>query len=160
MRESQFGEDKIIEEIFQSIGTRNKIFADIGGGGTWSNVEFLEEKGWTGKKIDREYGQNVTVENVNEFLADLPDDFDFLSIDIDGNDYWIWKEITKKPRVVCIEFESRAQPNWIMPYNPEHTWDNHSPVGASREAIIQLAEEKGYSFFGETGDANLFFIKV
>lgn len=160
MRDPQFGEDKMIDEIFQSIGTTNKMFVDIGGGGRWSNVEFLEERGWSGQKIDREYGHNVTVENVNEFLTDLPDDFDFLSIDIDGNDYWVWKEITKNPRVVCIEYESRAEPDWIMPYDPAHEWDNHSRVGAGKDALMKLAEKKGYKFYGETGEANLFFIKV
>lgn len=160
MRYTQFGEDKMINEIFELIGTTNKIFVDIGAGCRWSNVEFLEEQGWTGLKLDREYGDNITAENVEVFLRDLTDNFDFLTIDIDGNDYWIWKAIKKNPRVVCIEYESRANGEWIQEYDPAHEWDNHSKVGASRDSIMKLAEEKGYRFYGETGEANLFFIKI
>ena len=156
----QFGEDEVIAQIFSEIDATSRFFVDIGAGCRWSNVEFLEELGWYGLKIDKEYGQFVTKENVNELLEEAPDVFDFLSIDIDGNDYWVWKEITKTPRVVCIEYEKNAPDDWIMDYNESHEWDNHSKVGAGRQAMIDLATSKGYRLYGETGETNLFFVKI
>src|SRR5207247_8322866 len=50
---------------------------------------------------------NVTAENINSTLLQngLRGDIDLLSIDIDGNDYWVWKAIDAiAPRVVVIEY--------------------------------------------------------
>lgn len=71
----------------------------------------------------------------------IPTDFDFLSIDIDGNDYHVWEAIVKyNPKVVCVEF-NQSIPNeidWVQPKNPSTNW------GCSLKALVRLAKSKDY----------------
>ncbi len=79
-------------------------------------------------------------------------ELDLLSIDIDYNDYWIWRALTVvKPRVVIIEYNASFPPpiSLVVPYEPKATWQvgtNYS--GASLEAMTRLAHTKGYSLIG------------
>jgi hypothetical protein len=64
-----------------------------------------------------------------------------LSIDIDGNDYWIWEAINcVKARVVVIEYNAKFPPDfeWVMPYNPDHIWDGSDNYGASLKSLVLL----------------------
>ena len=99
------------------------------------------------------------VENVNEVFKKykVPKYLDFLSIDIDGMDYWVWKALKWKPKVVCIEYNKR-RPSGVQPYFAFNKWnmiedDYH---GASREELIKLGKEKGYKLYDFNED-NLFF---
>jgi hypothetical protein len=99
----------------------------------------------------------VTAENV---VSLLPDRFDYLSIDIDGNDYWVWKAITYKPAVVIIEFNTHQRGDWTMPYDPDFRVSSRPPeqmyYGASMRSLIRLGEEKGYALLAVTS-VNLIF---
>lgn len=166
---SQFGEDKILEQIFSKIGTSDKFFVDIGAydGFLFSNVRHLKEEGWHGIMFDqnpRDEGiarEFFTAENVNKILQkyNIPQRFDLLSIDIDGNDYWIWKALKCKPRVLVIEFNPNLEGEEVQSYDPEYLFQHPQPtekIGSSKKSFLALAEEKGYELCAET-DWNLIF---
>ena len=175
---SQFGEDGIIETIFNKIGTTNKRFVEIGiEDGKECNTRYLIKKGWAGimiegKKRDskraKKLYQQYPVGIINAFVTNLnvntyvKDDLDLLSIDIDGSDYWIWKEIEVKPRVVVIEYNSTFGGRSItIPYSDKPRKEKHPDWlyhGASLNALINLGNFKGYKLVYANG-TNAFFIR-
>lgn len=170
---SQNGEDGIIKIIFHKIGSTNRFFVELGAGnGKECNTRMLLEDGWFGLQLDCKKTKNpvvkkefVTAENVEHIFKKyrVPKNFDLLSIDIDGNDYWIWKALQNYyPRVVVIEYNSSIPSNQsrVISYNPRFKWDGTNCFGASLLALTKLAKLKGYSLVGcdETG-TNSFFIK-
>lgn len=184
---SQAGEDGIIEEIFNRIGVENKRFVEIGiGNGDVTNTAYLLTKGWSGfwvemnekhfKRIRDMFscviGKTLlvkhaaaTAENVERLLggAGLPTDFDLLSIDIDGNDFWIWNALeTYKPRVVVIEYNAMYPPHirWVMQCNPEHRYDGSRYHGASLRSLAELGVKKGYVLVAcNFAGVSAFFVK-
>jgi len=186
---SQHDEDGIIEEIFNRIGTTNKIFVEFGVEyGIESNGHYLLHKGWKGLWIEgktkhiKEIHQLfkklidskrltvingfITKDNINSLIAEqgkIKGEIDLLSIDIDGNDYWVWEAITCiDPRVVIIEYNAKFPPNfeWIMEYDAKHIWNQSDEQGASLKSLELLGTKLGYQLVGTniTG-ANAFFVK-
>ena len=88
---------------------------------------------------------------------------DLLSIDIDGNDYYVWNAIKcVSPRVVVIEYNSKFPANfeWIMEYDAEHIWNGDDEQGASLKALQLLGEKLGYQLVGTSiNGINAFFVK-
>jgi len=130
---SQGGEDGILQIIFYLIGTTNNFFVEIGvDTGKECNTRYLREKeNWHGIMFDTNDTGNplimiehVSPENVVSLFKkyDIPHDFDLLSIDIDSNDYWVWKAITYNPRVVVIEYNGyqTVNENKIAKYDPKN----------------------------------------
>jgi len=181
---SQFGEDGIIAEIFRRVGVTNRYFVEFGSGdGSENNTVLLLEAGWSGLWLDagpqfvraaaeRFRGKPLTVrqavvnaENIQGLLAEAhtPQVFDLLSIDIDRNDYWVWKAITNyNPRVVVIEYNAVWPPGiaWAVDYQPEARWDNSSHTGASLTALERLGAGKGYVLVGcNLIGTNAFFVR-
>lgn len=186
---SQNGEDGVIAEIFRRLGLPCLTFAEIGGGdGTENNSIYLLLGGARGlwvegsakncakiRDLHRDAlatgtlqlaNEMVTAENVNAILAaaKLPEDLDFLSIDIDGNDYWVWKAIDMRPKVVAVEYNPRlgSSLSWTMAYNPSHAWPGKiSYFGASLAALEKLGREKGYTLVGcDFFGVNAFFVRA
>jgi len=185
---SQSDEDGIIQEIFNRVGTRNRIFVEFGveSGIECNSVKLLVE-GWRGLWLDggtkhvaqirthfrtfiddRRLTANeafIFAENINSLLEQggVTGEIDFLSIDIDNNDYWVWKEITAiKPRVVAIEYNATLRPpmSLVVPYDPERRWDGTNYFGASLEALVRLGRDKGYQIVGcNFSGANAFFVR-
>lgn len=186
---SQNGEDGIIAEIFRRIGTTNCFFVEFGCGkhGTENNSLFLLYQGWSGRWFEGKEKNAVrlrerlapfvqsgrlsiqaaiiTAENINTVFGEnkVPKEFDLLSIDIDSNDYWVWKALDAfSPRVVVIEYNSMYPPDveWIMKYNPERSWGGNSHFGASLKSFELLGKKKGYSLVGcNFNGANAFFVR-
>jgi hypothetical protein len=170
---SQNGEDGIIQAIFKKIGTTNKYFVEFGvENGKECNTRYLMEKnGWKGLLMD-EKNENknvkkefITAENVNELFKKygVPKEFDLLSIDVDGNDYWIWRALggAWRPRVVVIEYNSKYKPpkSVSIEYEPNFQWDGTDYIGASLSALAKLGEEKGYKLVGcDNTGLNAFFV--
>ena len=185
---SQNGEDGIIQEIFRRIGSTNKIFVEFGvGNGLENNTVALLLHGWSGAWIDGDTSQVgkirrslgkpigdgkltvkngfVSAENIERHFRDLnvPAEPDFLSIDIDGNDYWVWQAIKSyKPRVVVLEYNAHFGPSlaWVQKYNPAHRWKGTNYFGVSLKALEMLGQKKGYklvacNFVGN----NAFFVR-
>ena len=173
---SQNGEDGILQVIFDTIGVTNKFCVEFGvQDGRECNTRYLiENGGWTGLRMDggdhdtyvgQVYKEFVTVENIcrlfNKYT--VPSEFDLLSIDVDGNDYWIWRAIEGySPRVVVIEYNSSLPPNVskTIPYDPEFQWDGTNYFGASLLALAKLGRIKGYTLVGcESQGVNAFFLR-
>jgi hypothetical protein len=89
---------------------------------------------------------------------------DLLSIDIDGNDYWIWKTIKCiDPRVVVIEYNAKFPPTheWIMKYDAKHIWCGDDEHGASLKSLELLGKNMGYQLVGTNmKGVNAFFVKT
>jgi hypothetical protein len=117
---SQNGEDGILRIIFEKIGVTNRFCVEFGvQDGRECNTRYLlETAGWSGLRMDGGdhsacYGQVhkefITAENICSVFDKyaVPREFDLLSIDIDGNDYWVWRALEGyTPRVVVIEYNA------------------------------------------------------
>jgi hypothetical protein len=169
---SQGQEDAILARLFDEIGTTNRIAVEIGArdGVRGSNTHALSRKGWTRLLFDAEpkgkgvIRAHVTVENINRLLqrAGVPPVFDLLSIDVDGNDWHLWRALTVAiPRVVVIEYNSKFSPedSLVMPYRARHEWDLTDYYGASAAALVKLGRQKGYTFVALEPRVNLFFVR-
>lgn len=88
---------------------------------------------------------------------------DLLSIDIDGNDYWLWLALAEyRPRIVVIEFNGTmpATRRWVMKYNPDHRWGGSTYFGASLASLATLGRDLGYALLGtDRNGVNAFFIR-
>jgi len=171
---SQNGEDGIIAAIFGIIGTTNCSFVEFGvEDGMECNTRSLSKhRGWTGLLMDGNAQapgspvrqEFITAENIEELFAKygVPREFDLLSIDIDGNDYWVWKAIAHyRPRVVIIEYNAciAPEPAVTIPYDPAFRWDGTDYYGASLLALKQLGETKGYTLVcTDRNGVNAFFV--
>ncbi|MCB9223823.1 MAG: hypothetical protein H6582_06555 [Crocinitomicaceae bacterium] len=189
---SQYEEDGKLLYILAIIGMKNKTFVEIGSDdGINSNCAnlafnfgyhglFLDGNPVAikrGRKFYSKYPHpwmyaptfscsKVTAENINKLVADakLSGDIDVLSIDIDGNDYWVWKALDQvSPNIVIIETHVEfGMRNIVVPYDPNYVYPGKHPVyhGASPIAMVNLAKQKGYRLVGanELG-FNFIFVK-
>jgi hypothetical protein len=177
---SQFEEDGLLLYLFSLLGEGSKTFVEIGANdGINSNCSNLAiHFGWSGlffegDKTLIERGQRfyattptpyhpkptyvqaiVTRENINELIESngLNGTIELLSIDIDGNDYWVWEALTViQPKVVVIETHIEfGTNNIVVPYDPTYMYPGKHPVyhGASVVAMSHLATRKGYRLVG------------
>ncbi|MDE3045274.1 MAG: hypothetical protein KGJ02_01325 [Verrucomicrobiota bacterium] len=173
---SQNGEDGVLAKIFQLIGPRSRFCVEFGAydGVTGSNTHFLRLQGWNCLLLDRTfeipelflYREFITAENITEIFDkyNVPFDLDLLSIDIDYNDFYVWKEIDEKyhPAVVLIEVNATHVPSEdkVAKYHPFFSGDSTNYYGASILALYHLGKAKGYSLvYAEKAGVNLFFIR-
>jgi hypothetical protein len=171
---SQNGEDGIINAIFKMIGTTNKYYVEFGvEDGIESNSRYLwKHKGWKGLMMDGGHENDeinlqkefITAENIEELFTkhNVPKELDLLSIDIDGNDYWLWKAISNyHPRVVIMEYNAHVPPtiSKTIPYQADFCWDGTDYFGASLLALATLGKQKGYTLIGtDRNGVNAFFV--
>ena len=185
---SQSGEDGAIAEIFRRIGASSRTCVEFGlDDGVVSNTAFLLAQGWKGfwleagaanvAAIRRRFGALlksgqlklreafVAAENVQSLFRELgvPEEPDLLSIDIDTNDYWVWKAIDAfRPRVVVIEYNATFPPDvlWARVYDQRAVWDGTSYQGASLKSLEALGASKGYSLVGcNLSGVNAYFVR-
>lgn len=187
---SQFGEDGILNEIFRRIGTTNRFFVEFGVGNgmenntchqlvvnVWDGL-WIEGSGSFVSNINRSFQvylekgklklihSFVTAENIEKLFAQagVPHTFDLLSIDIDGNDYHVWRAIQNyRPRVVVVEYNASfgAVSNKVMPYDPDYVWNGSNLFGASLKAFEELGAEKSYSLVAcDIAGINAFFVRT
>ena len=173
---SQRGEDGIIEKVFELLSVKSGLCVDVGAFGIlMSNTHNLIKKGWEGiliekdkdkitnlKQIHRKHNviciQETITPNGKKKLDNLlseyisQKEFDFLTIDIDGNDYYLWESLSLfKPPLVVIEF------------NPTFDFDDYlqhidGEGGASLSKMVELGKSKGYELIATT-EINAFFIR-
>ena len=184
---SQNGEDGIINEIFNRIGTTNKFFCEFGlEDGLESNTALLLLQNWKGLWIEADKkGYNkilknfeepikngqlmvkqsfVTPENIEGIFDEfkIPKDLDLLSIDIDSTDYWVRKAITNyKPRVLVMEYNAAYFPPIVCIKKKNETyWEGDINMGASLQALHDLNKLKGYKLVGcDFNGVNAFFVR-
>ncbi len=180
---SQNGEDGILLFVFSVVGTTDRRFVEFGmGDGRVCNTANLTRNwGWGGLLLDADHRLTesgaggpmmngsvwmqdssesatlVTADNINPVFREegLGGSIDLLSIDIDGNDYWVWKSLdVLLPRVVVIEYNASFGPerSVTIPYDPR--FDRYEVDvsgiyhGASLTALTRLGREKGYHSTG------------
>jgi hypothetical protein len=177
---SQFEEDGIVLFIMAALNIPQGVFLDLGSAdGVNSNCANLALNfGWRGFFFDgneaniargRTFYENhpdtwayppvfvcamINRENINQLLteASVPPEVDFMSIDIDGNDYWVWDAISvTSPKVVIIETHIEfGMKNLVVPYDKDYIYPGKHPDyhGASPVAMEKLARRKGYRLVG------------
>lgn len=188
---SQFGDDGIIQYLLQHVDAPES-FIEFGVE-TYreSNTRFLLVKdNWRGLVIDgseanvasittmAEHWRHdltavasfITRENINDLFtaAGFTGEVGLLSIDIDGNDYWVWEAIeVVSPVVVVAEYNSVFGPEAkvTVPYAADFTrraaHHSHLFFGASLSALCDLAERKGYAFVGSNSNGNnAYFVRL
>lgn len=185
---SQADEDGILHEIFRRIGEGQRTFLELGvGNGLENNTLFLLLQGWSGiwlegsdrraaaakKNLTQLIGDGrlrieqhfVTAPTIDKKVASLTAgrDVDLLSIDLDGNDYYILDAIgCISPRVIVAEYNSKfpADIPWIIEYNENHRWDSTDYFGASLKSLETLLAPRGYSLVGcSILGTNAFFVR-
>ena len=189
---SQFGDDGIIQYLINNVAINDTKFIELGVEKyTECNTRFLLiNNNWSGLVIDGspanvnyiknddiywKYDLNaeaafVTRDNINQIMVknNFIGEIGLLSIDLDGNDYWIWESITVvQPTMVILEYNSAfGRDNAVtIPYDPDFTrlkahfsglyW------GASLKAMCLLSQKKGYSFVGSNSNGNnAYFVRT
>jgi hypothetical protein len=165
---SQSGEDGVIEKVLDILPTNDNWCVEFG---AWDGYllcnsrNLIENKNYSSVLIEgskhkfsdlqNNYRDNSNIYLVNQFVGfeeddnldrilqniPIPKDFDFLSIDIDGNDYHVWKMVKEyQPKVVCIEF------NPTIPTGIDFVQKADPLVsqGSSVSSIVALGKDKGY----------------
>ena len=188
---SQFGEDGIIQYILGHLDVPAQTFVEFGVEDyTESNTRFLmQHDNWRGLVIDASAAHVaaiettpffwkhdltarcafITRENINTLIeeAGFHGAIGLLSIDIDGNDYWVWERLSAiDPLIVVAEYNSLwgAQRAVTIPYDAgfDRFKAHYSGLyfGASLKALCLLAARKGYAFVGSNSHgSNAFFVK-
>ena len=188
---SQWGEDGIVQRLVEVVPVERKQFVEFGVEDyTEANTRFLlTNNGWAGLVIDGSpenvqrivsdplYWRHnlkamlafVTRENINDLLRrnGLNGEIGLLSVDIDGNDYWVWEAIEAvRPAIVISEYNWRfgAERRVTVPYDPAFVRGraHHSMVyyGASLAALEALGMRKGFDLVGcSSGGNNAFFVR-
>ena len=193
--QSQNGEDGILLYLFGLLGAETKLAVEIcaGTGIECNSGNLVVNHGWHALLVDGDEAQLaagtayyathrrtcvspptlaqrwITTESVNAVVRDngFSGPVDLLSIDLDGNDYWVWRALTEcQPRVVVVEFNAPIGPGLrvSMAYDPTFVLDHAAGgpyrCGASLAAFAALAEAKGYRLVGaESHGFNAFFVR-
>jgi hypothetical protein len=184
---SQWGDDGIIQFLvnYLDISPENQTFIEFGVQDyTESNTRFLlTHSNWRGLIMDGSkkhinYVQNddiywrfdltaacefITKENVNALFEkyNFVGEIGLLHIDIDGNDYWVWREVSiVNPIIIIVEYNAvwGDENAWTVPYKSDfyRSQAHYSNLywGASLPAFCGLAEQRGYAFVGCNSNAN------
>jgi hypothetical protein len=188
---SQWGEDGILQHLLRHIAVARKVFVEFGVENyTESNTRFLlTNDNWAGLVIDgstknvdyikrddiywrfnlKAENAFISRENINDLIRrnGIEGEIGLLSIDIDGNDYWVWEAIDAVvPSIVVVEYNARFGPERAVtvPYDADfvRTSARNSNIyyGASLAAFCLLGKRKGYSFVGcNKAGNNAFFVQ-
>lgn len=190
---SQFGDDGIIQYLIRhvNISYAERVFIEFGVENyEEANTRFLLlNDNWRGLIIDGNaenirHAQNTDLywrhdltavssfidrDNVNRLFQahGFIGDIGLLSIDIDGNDLWVWKAIdVVSPVIVIVEYNAVFGPQCAVtiPYDPtfERARAHYSNLywGCSLKALCLVGEEKGYAFVGcNSAGNNAYFIR-
>lgn len=188
---SQTGEDGIIQFLINKISIKNKVFVEFGVETyTEASTRFLlQNDNWSGLIIDgnqafmdsvknselgwkydiKAVASFITKDNINDIIegAGIEGEIGILSVDIDGNDYWVLEAIhCVNPQILIVEYNSIFGPTAkiTVPYDEKfiRTEKHYSNLyyGSSISALTELANKKGYSLVGSNKFGNnLFFVR-
>ena len=189
---SQADEDGILAEIFKRLGIEQGTFAEIGvENGLECNTLFLIHKGWRGIWLEGNPAQlgpiqstfssilenkrlgaiigYVTPDNINQNIQFMCshinikiNDIDFLSIDVDGMDIYLFEAQQFNPKVICIEYNAKFPPPVFKKpvFDENYSWGHNDYMGSSLVAIVESAALKGYSLVGTNLlGSNAFFVR-
>jgi hypothetical protein len=167
----------MVARVFELIGATNKVCIEIGAAdGKWlsNTYALINDGGWTGILIEgskKSFGElqatyagcpratlvnryaDLGANSLDSILTEVacPVEPDFLSLDIDGIDWWIWRSLSlHQPRVILVEF-NQAIPNDVL-FVP----DPDKRQGCSLSALVELGHDKGYELAATTDRDGLF----
>ena len=172
--------------IFKKI-PNNKVFVEIGLGYYEFNSLNLIKNNWSGLLIEQNFNEclvlrkllnfyypeskvkiinkSINKENINRVIFENleSNNIDFFSIDIDGNDYWVLKNLNlNNISCVCLEYNHWLGPNEkkTIPYNENHNFKDNGYFGASLLALNELMNKKDFKLISiESSGTNAFFVK-
>lgn len=181
---SQNGEDGVLIELLNRLGPGTRFFVEFGiqSGHQGNCVLLADVFGWAGLFLEADGADFAVLEskyagsgvrtaramvrpdNVEQLFAEhqVPNEPDVLSIDIDGNDFWVWRAIDRyRPRIVVIEYNGGLDPaDPIVQPLSERGWDGTGGYGSSLAALDLLAEQKGYQrVHTELAGVNAFYVR-
>ena len=182
---SQHGEDGLLAALIERVGSPTRTFVEIGASdGDENCTRALAEAGWSGFwfEADRERAERarqlearldvrthcamVTTKNVAALMepAGVPDEPDVLSLDIDGNDFWVLRLVLRRyaPRILVVEYNATFPPGhfWTRRERARATWDETYRHGASLDAMAWVCGRAGYRLVAcESAGANAFFVR-
>jgi hypothetical protein len=184
---SQYLEDGMIREALESVNSiQNGFFVDVG---SWDGVylsncyRLTKDFKFSGICIEADTGRHLesiknnsqfNVKSINSMISledgnklddilknnNCPVNFDFLSIDIDGIDWWIWYSLNNfSPKVVIMEYNGNHNNCSIIEYENSYVHENNiNYYGATPPALKLLADYKGYDLVG-MNSLNMIFIR-
>lgn len=185
---SQFGEDGLIEAVFEIVGRANRWCFEVGAadGEFYSNTKRLRDGGWSAVLIESDEAKVETLRAytspsvrtiratvsaatpIDDILTQCkaPRDLDLGIIDIDGQDYWVWSDMRLyEPRVMLVEYA----PEPSLGRQPKRNDGDGMVIiyrprrggrgQASLKGIRELGEAKGYTLVATTA-VNALFVKV
>ena len=163
---SQKHQDGALAYIFQNIGVTNKFYVEFGfnadnfEGGSGANSYVLHKHfGWKGLLLDGQH-ENPAINLHKEFILpeniasifrkhNVPKEPDFVSIDIDSYDIWLFKALVTggfRPRVLTVEYNANFPLGVSIACEPgSRTHQFDTAFGASLSAMDEAAREHGYS---------------
>lgn len=182
---SQHGEDGLLAALLDRVGATDEVFVEIGASDGEENcTRALAEHGWRGYWFEADpervahaekvaaqlavetFCSVVRASNVVKLLqgAGVPREPDVLVVDIDGNDFWVLREILTSfaPRVVVVEYNATFPPDvfWVRRKRRHAQWDETFRHGASLEALAWLAARSDYHLVAcDSHGANAFFLR-
>ena len=185
---SQNNEDGIINYIFDKLKINKLNFIEIGFDYYQNNSLGILNKCNKGLFIDGDNKKVIILRNVLKLfypktkitvqnaLVDIDninkikeknfndeEEIDFLSIDVDGIDYYLLKQINFEPKLICIEYNFwfGKDLSCAVPYEKNYTLNSLSDyIGASLKALTELANSKGYHLIAiDSACINAFFIR-
>lgn len=183
---SQNGEDGVLAEVFRRIGVTGGGFVEFGveTGREGNSVFLADVLEWSGLFIEgdpdschhlmakyrwsdrvRVIHDLVTPDNVETLFAagSVPAEPDLMSIDVDGQDAWIWLAVrAHRPRVVIIEYNAVIDPQSTLlePLGMEGGWRGTDYYGASLGALVAVGDRLGYRLVHtEIAGVNAFFVR-
>lgn len=175
---SQGGQDGILEWIFENIGTTDKTYVEFGfntltwDGGSGPNTRNLHELRWTGLLLDGSLEnpdinlQKLWIKQdtiVNDlYLKGISDGIDYISVDIDSADCFVFREIACKmrPRVMTIEYNSNYPLEaTIANIGGDYFWRGDRLYGCSLGTHALIAEECGYSIVAVVHHLDVFVVR-
>ena len=181
-RHSQGGQDGVLGTIFAQIGTVNTpplavefgFDSDSLTGGFGSNVANLVlHQGWRALLLDGGH-ENPAINLHREFLTaanivevftrhGVPPEPDYVSIDLDSTDLWVFRVLLKsfRARVFSVEYNSHFPLDAAItfPDDPAERWQEDRGYGVSLKALVLVAEEAGYSLVTVVPKLDAFFVR-
>ena len=165
---SQSYQDELLKIVFENIGTVNKVpfciefgfnSQELVGGSGCNVAELVLNDGWDYLLFDGD-NQNPSINLHRHFLTSenicalfqsykVPKEPEYISIDVDSTDLWLFKALLKEYRAMVFSVEYNA--NYPLdkaitfPDNTDEHWEGDRGYGASLKALTVVASEQGYS---------------
>lgn len=187
---SQADEDGILAEIFRRCGISSGRFLEVGASDGTENITthwllsgfkgaWIEGDSRLAARATQKFRpfvddgrlqvacDRIDRDNAASILTRLgaTGEHALLSIDIDGNDYAVAEACLSVmvPQVVVLEYNPKFGPlvDWVMPYDPRHTWTQDDWYGASLAALTRLCRRHGLELVGcNILGSNAFFVRA